>query len=48
MIVLLVVSVLIPSATILSAVMWGWRNGTLGESAQDRFDWDFEQIVNRF
>ncbi|MDH3605616.1 MAG: hypothetical protein OER12_01320 [Acidimicrobiia bacterium] len=48
MIVLAVIGALIPALTILLAVGWGWRNGTLVESAQDRVDWDFERIVDRF
>ncbi len=47
MLVLVVVGVLIPAVTILSAVVWGAIHGTLAETPQDRYDWDFEQIVRR-
>ena len=47
MIVLVVVGVLLPSAAILVTILWGWRHGTLKETTQERYDWDFEQIVSR-
>ncbi len=47
MIVVAIVGVLLPSIAILVATLWGWRHGTLFETAQDRYDWDFEQIVRR-
>ncbi len=47
MIILMVVGILLPSVTILAAIVWGWRHGTLNETAQDRYDWDFERIVSR-
>ena len=47
MIVLAVISVILPAVMILATVIWGWKNGTLSETAQDRYDWDFERIVNR-
>lgn len=48
MVILVLVGVLIPTATIVAAVIWGWSNGTLRETAQERYDWDFEKIVARF
>ncbi len=45
MIVLAVVVVLIPAATIVLAVAWGWKHGTLSESPQDLYDWDFERMI---
>ncbi len=45
MIVVVVVSVVLPTVTILVAILWGWRHGTLKETTQERYDWDFEQIV---
>ncbi len=47
MIVLAVISVILPAVMILATVIWGWKNGTLSETDQDRYDWDFERIVNR-
>lgn len=47
MVVLIVVCVLLPSLTILASVLWGWKHGTLVETPQDRYDLDFERIVNR-
>lgn len=48
MIVLVFIGVIIPTAMIVAAVLWGWKNGTLTETPQDRYDWDFEQLVARF
>lgn len=42
-----VIGVLFPSTIILATVAWGWRHGTLSETPQERYDWDFEQIVRR-
>ncbi len=47
MIVLVIVGALLPAVTILTAVAWGWRHGTLIETPQDRDDWEFERIVSR-
>jgi hypothetical protein len=32
---------------IVGAVAWGWRNGTLGETPQERFDREFDRIARR-
>ena len=40
--------VAVPVFTILTSVAWGWKNGTLVETAQERTDWEFERIVSRF
>ncbi len=45
--VLVIVGPILPSLTILVSVIWGWRNGTLTETTQDRYDWDFERIVSQ-
>ncbi len=45
MIVVPAVLLLLPTVTILAIVAWGWRHGTLSETLQERFDWEFEQIV---
>jgi len=42
-----VIGVLFPLTIILATVAWGWRHGTLSETPQERYDWDFEQIVRR-
>ncbi len=40
--------VAVPILTILSSVAWGWRNGTLVETTQERTDWEFEMIVRHY
>jgi hypothetical protein len=47
MIVLPVALLLLPSMAILATIAWGWRHGTLSETPQERYDWEFEQIVRR-
>jgi hypothetical protein len=42
-----VIGVLLPFTIILATVAWGWRHGTLSETPQERYDWEFEQIVRR-
>ena len=32
---------------VLATVIWGWANGTLGETPQERIDHQFENIVRR-
>lgn len=32
---------------IVAAVAWGWRNGTLHTTEQERVDIEFERIVHR-
>lgn len=34
-------------AIILSALTWGWANGTLVETPQERVDYQFELIVRQ-
>lgn len=34
-------------AIVLGAIAWGWANGTLVESPQERVDHEFEFIVSR-
>jgi hypothetical protein len=41
-------SLVITSLVIMAgAVSWGWRNGTVRETAQERYDREFERIVRR-
>ena len=35
-------------AIVLGTVAWGWANGTLGDTQQERVDHQFERIVRRF
>lgn len=35
-------------AIILGAFGWGWANGTHSETAQERFDREFDRIVAAF
>ncbi len=37
--------VIVAIAIIGGSVIWGWRNGTLWESDQERFDRRFDEIV---
>lgn len=48
MLLLATLLVVLPVLTIVSSLAWGWKHGTLTESAQDRCDWEFEKIVRRF
>lgn len=34
-------------AVMAFAVAWGWRNGTLAETPQERYDHEFERIAAR-
>jgi hypothetical protein len=34
-------------AIVVTAFAWGWVNGTLVETPQERVDYQFEQIVQR-
>jgi hypothetical protein len=47
MLLLAALLVVTPVLTIVASVAWGWRNGTLAESPQERMDWEFERIVRR-
>lgn len=42
-----VVGMLVPFVTILATLVWAWRQGTLRETGQERYDRHFEQIVRR-
>ncbi len=46
---LLIIPLLVFTAfvIVLSAVAWGWANGTLGETQQERIDRQFESIVRQ-
>jgi hypothetical protein len=48
MLLLALITVALPLLTIGGAVAWGWRHGTLTETASERHDWEFEKIVRRF
>jgi hypothetical protein len=39
--------VFIAFSIVLGAFVWGWANGTLGETPQERFDRQFELIVRQ-
>jgi hypothetical protein len=45
---LLVVLVLSAVTAMVAALAWGWSNGTLHTSEQERFDLEFERIARRF
>lgn len=47
MLLVAVILVVAPVLTIVTSVAWGWRNGTLVESPQERIDREFERIVRR-
>jgi hypothetical protein len=47
MIVLPVALLLLPTVTIVAVTVWGWKHNTLGETTQERYDWEFERIVQR-
>lgn len=44
---LLAVLVLSAVMAMLAALAWGWRNGTLHTTEQERFDLEFERIARR-
>lgn len=41
-------TVLLSTQIVLAALAWGWRNGTLHVSEQERVDMEFDRIVRRF
>lgn len=47
---MMVIAALVVSALgiVLGAFGWGWTHGTASESAQERFDREFERIVSGF
>lgn len=38
--------VIVAIAIIVGSVIWGWRNGALWESDQERFDRRFHEIIS--